>query len=605
MTAAEPSSKRAEANRRNAQKSTGPKTAEGKERSRLNAVKHGLRAKTPVLPGEDPLALQSRMDAWMVDLQPRDEVERFLVGRAVQLSWQLDRADRALAGRSGGSDGLDDQADEVAALGRRLLWDPRGPTFFYPQFEITLGDPKRVSWSGLSDDPDDPARLLNRLESTPLGCAWLLDRWAELKDALEAGRNWEPRDRFKAIRLLGRQPLDIDDDGRVLTIYACCTAMDTTGSIALKDLTNELHWNEQKRLADWITRRWAEPEDRPDAETAMAALLALVGAEEDRLEDALATLLDGPPPSAAAAAFDPSDAAERLRRYQATCDRTLLRVLEALRKRRRDADGSGTGRQRQARPPKETAPDPLRGVAGLLDLIAAARDARTTTAADRPVDAPAPSPATADMATRAPEKPDDTRIEATPAEPADASRPLPIAESPTAATNEPNHLAADTPRRVPTRPAGLRILLVFLFCAGMSAAFGLSRVWMRAVNGWMAIGLTAARAPGRSVRTAEPDGPDRVGQAVLPDAGRSDRPDRSQAGRSDRRPRPARSDATRVLGASVRIPGRHDTVDNLAIGTAIAYHRGATNPQRGGSVPQGNGRTGDVIPRAVAAEPGS
>ena len=43
------SSKRAEANRRNAAQSTGPKTPGGRERSRFNAVKHGLRAKTLVL----------------------------------------------------------------------------------------------------------------------------------------------------------------------------------------------------------------------------------------------------------------------------------------------------------------------------------------------------------------------------------------------------------------------------------------------------------------------------------------------------------------------------------------------------------------------------
>ena len=98
---------------------------------------------------------------------------------------------------------VDDLADEVAALGRRLFWDPRGPAFFYPQFEITLGAPARVSWSGLIDDPDDPVRLVNRLESTAMGCAWLLDRWGELRDVLESGQRWRAPDRFKAIRLLG------------------------------------------------------------------------------------------------------------------------------------------------------------------------------------------------------------------------------------------------------------------------------------------------------------------------------------------------------------------------------------------------------------------
>ena len=71
--------KQLEANRRNAQKSTGPRTVEGKDRSRYNAVKHGMTAKTPVLPGEDEGAFQKRVDSWKDDLRPRGAVEDFLV----------------------------------------------------------------------------------------------------------------------------------------------------------------------------------------------------------------------------------------------------------------------------------------------------------------------------------------------------------------------------------------------------------------------------------------------------------------------------------------------------------------------------------------------
>ena len=47
-----PNNNRAETARRNAQKSTGPKTAAGKARSSFNAVKHGAYAHALVLPGE-------------------------------------------------------------------------------------------------------------------------------------------------------------------------------------------------------------------------------------------------------------------------------------------------------------------------------------------------------------------------------------------------------------------------------------------------------------------------------------------------------------------------------------------------------------------------
>ena len=47
------------------------------------------------------------------------------------------------------------------------------------------------------------------------GCRWLLERWGELRRLLEAGLKWQGPDRFKAIRLLGRQPLDAAEDDRV------------------------------------------------------------------------------------------------------------------------------------------------------------------------------------------------------------------------------------------------------------------------------------------------------------------------------------------------------------------------------------------------------
>lgn len=53
------SDKQAQANRRNALKSTGPKTPEGKAAVRHNATKHGLLSRETLLPGEDEEALQA------------------------------------------------------------------------------------------------------------------------------------------------------------------------------------------------------------------------------------------------------------------------------------------------------------------------------------------------------------------------------------------------------------------------------------------------------------------------------------------------------------------------------------------------------------------
>ena len=75
-----------EANRRNSLKSCGPRTEAGKSRSKLNAVKHGLRAATLVLLDEDPEALESRRADWAASLMPRGAAERRIVEDAVEYS---------------------------------------------------------------------------------------------------------------------------------------------------------------------------------------------------------------------------------------------------------------------------------------------------------------------------------------------------------------------------------------------------------------------------------------------------------------------------------------------------------------------------------------
>ena len=65
----------------------------------MNAVKHGLTARTPVLPGEDPDAFRGRLDDWSEALAPADVVEQFLVEQAATASWKIERADRIEAAR--------------------------------------------------------------------------------------------------------------------------------------------------------------------------------------------------------------------------------------------------------------------------------------------------------------------------------------------------------------------------------------------------------------------------------------------------------------------------------------------------------------------------
>ena len=92
------SEKKAEANRRNALKSTGPKTPEGKAAVRLNALKHGLRSEEVLLPGEDGEALRELDEHLRNELQPAGELENLLVDRIIASYWRLRRLGRVEAG---------------------------------------------------------------------------------------------------------------------------------------------------------------------------------------------------------------------------------------------------------------------------------------------------------------------------------------------------------------------------------------------------------------------------------------------------------------------------------------------------------------------------
>jgi len=71
--------------------STGPRTPEGKQRSRLNALRHGLTGQTVLLPTEDAQAYQSFCDQFVVHYQPVGPVERQLVQTIADTSWRLNR----------------------------------------------------------------------------------------------------------------------------------------------------------------------------------------------------------------------------------------------------------------------------------------------------------------------------------------------------------------------------------------------------------------------------------------------------------------------------------------------------------------------------------
>ena len=171
-----PSPKQVEANRANAQKSTGPRTAEGKQRSRRNGLRHGMACEV-VVPEEDQQAYRAAMARWHKESGPDNVVEDHLVRRAAVGSVTLDRLDRAWE---------QTRADSAREAARR--WES--------------GQQHRARRKA-QDLDRDPSNTVLDLEATAFGCDWLIRQWEALDAPLRLGKGWDQKLVGRAQRLLG------------------------------------------------------------------------------------------------------------------------------------------------------------------------------------------------------------------------------------------------------------------------------------------------------------------------------------------------------------------------------------------------------------------
>src|SRR5580700_4844122 len=120
--------KQFDANRRNARKSTGPTTEEGKQRSRCNAVRHGLTAETVIGALEDAEDYKAFEAAITADYDAQSTVERELVLRLASLLWRLRRATTMETGL------FEIQADHLSEFRRGRQTVPMSQDVIYAGF---------------------------------------------------------------------------------------------------------------------------------------------------------------------------------------------------------------------------------------------------------------------------------------------------------------------------------------------------------------------------------------------------------------------------------------------------------------------------------------
>jgi len=90
--------KQIDANRRNALKSTGPKTPQGKAAVSMNSLRHGLRARTVVLPGESRAEFDQLCNDLELEWQPQSRTEQFYLEQMAISQWKLTRMELSEVG---------------------------------------------------------------------------------------------------------------------------------------------------------------------------------------------------------------------------------------------------------------------------------------------------------------------------------------------------------------------------------------------------------------------------------------------------------------------------------------------------------------------------
>jgi hypothetical protein len=131
--------KQFQANRQNAQKSTGPKTPEGRAAVRLNGVKHGLTAETIVLKGESEADFTNLLDSLEAEHDPVTPTEEALVVQLAMATWRLRRLYHQEAGfytcqlQSLVGMQKDLNLDDAGRMGHAAAWSESTLTLFNRQ----------------------------------------------------------------------------------------------------------------------------------------------------------------------------------------------------------------------------------------------------------------------------------------------------------------------------------------------------------------------------------------------------------------------------------------------------------------------------------------
>lgn len=277
------------ANRKNSLLSTGPRTAEGKEKSRRNGLKHGLTGEGVVIPEADLAAVEVRTTAFQEEMAPKSALGTFLVGQLALLSVRLER-------------GMKQEFAGVAAKVRHA-----GDDFDEARVEQAEG-----LWNGIGDNPRANLRKLRKL---PEGVELMLEVWHALRAdlTLEGKPLWTAAHLVKAASLLGIR----EEEARGSRMGRLSRAV----------------WGDFEGLADHEGAGLSEEARKAGARTRLVELIDEKVADlAEHYETLDFEMLDQDRDEAGARAlFDPSKEACLARRYEAATNRRFFKAYDEFR----------------------------------------------------------------------------------------------------------------------------------------------------------------------------------------------------------------------------------------------------------------------------------
>jgi hypothetical protein len=247
---------RLEANRANAQKSTGPRTTEGKRNSRANALTHGLCSR--VIVPESAELIAERTGDWFFPLKPQDEYQSWIVEKISICSLRIDRSER-----------MERCLRERRSLKSELVWE----------------DDLRLQVERLGGKiATRPAEILEELRGSPVGCDWLFSRWSMLAHAADS-TPWTPEQVALAFNLLGtplefregQKPGDIlGFDGKVVESSA------SEPELARREIAGLIERREQVSPLDTVDRSLTEADLFDESNPELKKLRRYEGALHNR-----------------------------------------------------------------------------------------------------------------------------------------------------------------------------------------------------------------------------------------------------------------------------------------------------------------------------------